>query len=275
MFKGQAALPLRLGRQEPLRAVTRARSWRRLPLSAGIVFLLGRRTPAGWSAGLLVRWAAGLAGGTSRQVDPHGVVGVRSTRGQRARRIIVKQSWLWALLLAGWAGVAHADVPPPDGYVEQCTLERQKKAGEDCQTSRPWHGDHDKGKLEWGTKGYTLRCRTNGASVWTEIWCKTLEPAKPSEPATVAVEPAKPPEPKTQPSAPPAAGAADPGATAPQAAPTAPKESKSEGSQGEGESAPRKAKGCSSGGSDAAGAWLLGLALLGALARGRRTRLAV
>ncbi len=141
--------------------------------------------------------------------------------------------------------------------------------------SRPWHGDHDNGKDEWGTKGYTLRCRTNGASVWTEIWCKTAEPAKPSEPATVAAEPAKPSEPKTQPSVPPAAVVAHPGAAAPQAAPTAPKASESQASQGEGESAPRKSKGCSSGGRDAAGAWLLGLALVGALARRRRTRLAV
>lgn len=189
----------------------------------------------------------------------------------------MKRPWLWAALLAGWAGAANADVPPPPGYVEQCTMDKQKKEGEDCQMSRPWYRERDKGQREWGTKGYTRRCRTSGASVWLEIWCKAAEPAKPAEPAKVAAEPT------TQPSAPPAttvldAGGPPPialpdaGGTAPQPVPAAPKASEPGAARSKSEDAPRKSRACSTGGGDAAGAWLVGLALMGALARGRRRR---
>ena len=182
----------------------------------------------------------------------------------------MKHSLLWLSLLPCWAGVAHADVPPPAGYVEQCTLEKQKKAGEDCQTSRPWHGDPDKGDLEWGAKGYKQRCRTNGASAWTEIWCKAADPVKPPEPATVAAEPAKPPEPTTTPSTPAAAAVAAAGGTAPQPAPSAPPASESAAAQGE--AVPGKSRGCSMGSGDTAGSWLIGLALLAVFARRRESR---
>jgi hypothetical protein len=69
---------------------------------------------------------------------------------------------------------AQADVPPPKGYVEQCTVEKAQKKGEFCTAcGGAYHGDRDfcerrfaADKLPW-----EHRCKTRGASVWTEVWC--------------------------------------------------------------------------------------------------------
>jgi hypothetical protein len=73
------------------------------------------------------------------------------------------------------ASAARADIPPRD---ESCKLEKVKKAGEECQSARPYYGDPDRGKRELGGQGYEFRCRTWGASVWTEIWCKAAKDPK-------------------------------------------------------------------------------------------------
>ena len=195
-----------------------------------------------------------------------------------------KRTGLWGVLLLGAASIAYADVPPPPGYVEQCSIVKQKKDGEDCQTSRPYYGDRNRGQREWGTKGYTRRCRTNGASVWMEIWCKTADAPPPA---------AKPPsEPTTQPStdapaspapvivldaglpapiAPPDAG------TAPQPVPSPAEDKKAPEKASEpgaakaspGVALVRKSQACSASG-EATASWLAGLAILALVARRRR-----
>jgi hypothetical protein len=81
-----------------------------------------------------------------------------------------------ALLATAAAPLAtRADVPPPPGYVETCTLEKQQKAGEECQSVQPYFRDRYKGQRELGSKGFTLRCKSSGASVWKEIWCKAKD----------------------------------------------------------------------------------------------------
>ena len=67
---------------------------------------------------------------------------------------------------------AFADVPPPPGYVEGCTVEKQQKKGEACQSCRAWHGERDKCSKTLGKNGYSQRCKTRGASAWSEVWCK-------------------------------------------------------------------------------------------------------
>ena len=69
--------------------------------------------------------------------------------------------------------LARADVPPPPGYVESCTVEKQQGAGETCLScGDAYHGDRDACDRQHAGNGYSRRCRTSGASVWTEVWCK-------------------------------------------------------------------------------------------------------
>ena len=67
---------------------------------------------------------------------------------------------------------ARADIPPPPGYVEQCTVEKQTGPGRTCETCSTSRRD-EPGTC--GTKlgaGFTQRCRARGATVWSEVWCR-------------------------------------------------------------------------------------------------------
>ena len=75
---------------------------------------------------------------------------------------------------------ARADLAPEPGYVETCTLANHAKADNECVECSTYHGEYDKCVKQFEPKGYTQACRTSGASVWSEIWCK----AKPGAAAT-------------------------------------------------------------------------------------------
>lgn len=65
------------------------------------------------------------------------------------------------------SGTARADIPPPDGYVENCTIEKQQRPGMECVACQATHS------TPCSVASYTRQCSTYGASVWTEIWCYT------------------------------------------------------------------------------------------------------
>ncbi|MEZ4323113.1 MAG: hypothetical protein R3F61_36945 [Myxococcota bacterium] len=94
---------------------------------------------------------------------------------------------------------ALADLPPPDGYVESCTVERHTSEGSTCRSCSAWHGGReDCEALE--RSGYTKVCQTRGASTWDEVLCiggkdgPTPTPELIEDPA-----PEKPEAPKIQP----------------------------------------------------------------------------
>lgn len=79
-------------------------------------------------------------------------------------------------LSVGYLPLALADVAPPDGYVEQCTVEKQQAPGKSCQACqndyRSFTTDAgDPCQQQYGGLGYTKMCKSWGASVWTEVWC--------------------------------------------------------------------------------------------------------
>lgn len=76
-----------------------------------------------------------------------------------------------AALLLGSA-LAFADIPPPPGYVEQCTIEKQCKKEEEGDACSAWHGERDKCEKKHAQDGFVRKCRTGGASVWTEVYCR-------------------------------------------------------------------------------------------------------
>lgn len=106
-----------------------------------------------------------------------------------------------ALAVAAVSGPAFADLAPPPGYVEKCTVENHQKDNKTCTSCAADFKSRDRCESELGPKGYTRACRTRGASLWSEVWCLEGKPAPtPTEPAPAPT----PVEPAPSPSAPPA-----------------------------------------------------------------------
>lgn len=87
-----------------------------------------------------------------------------------------------ALAVTALSTPALADLAPPPGYVEKCTVENHQKDGKTCTSCAADFKNRDRCESELGPKGYTRACRTRGASVWSEVWCLESKPA-PTEPA--------------------------------------------------------------------------------------------
>lgn len=79
---------------------------------------------------------------------------------------------------------ARADLPPPDGYVEECTVDNKEQPGTQCEACKngPGGGGSTNVCIDkyTGTK-FAYVCKTWGASFWTEVWCDG--PPRPDEPA--------------------------------------------------------------------------------------------
>lgn len=75
-------------------------------------------------------------------------------------------------LVATLASPASADMPPPPGYVEKCTLEREQHHGETCVECAGHLYDREACSRTHGKEGFAQRCISAGASHWREIWCK-------------------------------------------------------------------------------------------------------
>ncbi len=79
------------------------------------------------------------------------------------------------------ASLAFADLAPTPGYVETCTPDRCE-GRESASCSASFQGRAECEALE--QKGFVQVCRTNGASVWSEVFCKgaasgTADPVNP------------------------------------------------------------------------------------------------
>lgn len=79
-----------------------------------------------------------------------------------------------AVALSLLASAAAADVPPPPGYVEQCTPARQQLPGTECVGCASYFGSVNKCPELLGGAGFTKACQSSGASVWTEVWCRPV-----------------------------------------------------------------------------------------------------
>jgi MYXO-CTERM domain-containing protein len=76
-----------------------------------------------------------------------------------------------SLALSLFALPALADLAPPDGYVESCTLEKQQSTGLVCKLCETYHGNPADYCAKQAGAGFLQACRTRGASVWGEVWC--------------------------------------------------------------------------------------------------------
>ncbi|MFO0694707.1 MAG: hypothetical protein U0230_14190 [Polyangiales bacterium] len=67
---------------------------------------------------------------------------------------------------------ARADVVLPREYVEPCTVESRSDERHECKAcARSYRQPAEHCATEVGP-GYTLACKTTGASTWTEVWCR-------------------------------------------------------------------------------------------------------
>jgi hypothetical protein len=76
---------------------------------------------------------------------------------------------------ASFASFAHADVPPPSDYVEQCTPAIQCKDGRVCGT---FHGEANVDCAKAAAEaGMEQRCTSWGATVGSAVFCPKGSPA--------------------------------------------------------------------------------------------------
>ncbi|MDP2312707.1 MAG: hypothetical protein Q8P41_07365 [Pseudomonadota bacterium] len=116
---------------------------------------------------------------------------------------------LLAALFPVLVPAARADIAPSPDYVETCTVEQrctEAEEGKICSAS--FQGREDCAALE--TAGWTKKCQTSGASVWSEVFCRpkaggtaagpppVIDPSKPAvipevapTPTPVAAEPSR------------------------------------------------------------------------------------
>ncbi len=69
------------------------------------------------------------------------------------------------------SALAHADIAPPI-HVQVCTVETQCRASEEGVSCVGSHVDRDRCEKQYAKNGYARRCKTYGASAWTEVWCR-------------------------------------------------------------------------------------------------------
>ncbi|MCO4745837.1 MAG: hypothetical protein KC912_13670 [Proteobacteria bacterium] len=84
------------------------------------------------------------------------------------------------MLVVLFALTAFADIPPPPGYVESCTVEKMSTASTECVSCAGYHGGREPCEA-FEAEGYTKSCKTRGASVWDEVMCRPKGGAAPTE----------------------------------------------------------------------------------------------
>ena len=70
------------------------------------------------------------------------------------------------------AGAARADVPPPDGYVETCTLANKQTVTSECLACVADYSNFGRCSPLLSPYCYGKVCKTWGASAYTELWCR-------------------------------------------------------------------------------------------------------
>lgn len=106
----------------------------------------------------------------------------------RERRAAIRQlafGLLAQLVPLAWQRPAFGDLAPPPGYVETCTLFVQERFWEECHECRGHFSDRARCAELLESYGFAQRCKTRGASVWGEIWCRKKDSAAAVVPAEV------------------------------------------------------------------------------------------
>lgn len=75
--------------------------------------------------------------------------------------------------------LAHADIAPPPGYVEQCTVAKYSSPSRECHACRNYRKNPADCQRKMGDD-YQRVCHTGGATTWWEIWCRSVDGGTPA-----------------------------------------------------------------------------------------------
>jgi hypothetical protein len=89
------------------------------------------------------------------------------------------------VLALTFAAHAAADVAPPEGYVEECTAAKKTTVNTECiecRGIRPGADNAERCTTLLAPYCYASVCHAYGATVFTEVWCRTKGPEVPTVP---------------------------------------------------------------------------------------------
>jgi hypothetical protein len=93
-----------------------------------------------------------------------------------------------ALASAALARQAVADVAPPAGYVEQCTIAKKQRSGSECvecRTMREMYANSDRCVLLLSPYCFQKVCEVWGGASYLEVWCRTMDADTPTVPDAI------------------------------------------------------------------------------------------
>jgi hypothetical protein len=136
-----------------------------------------------------VRWITFAAENWPIRDDGSTAAMVWCVQVDRAWEVIMNKSTYLAsitiILSAVCAMPALADVPPPDGYVETCTVAKRVTATTECLTCAAYYGAVSRCQTMLAPYCYSKACQSSGASTWTEVHCRTKNASAPVVPQEV------------------------------------------------------------------------------------------
>jgi hypothetical protein len=80
---------------------------------------------------------------------------------------------------------AWADVPPPDDYVETCTVAKQETSTTECLTCRAYYGATTRCQTMLEPFCFSKTCKSYGASGWNEVYCRSKNASAPIVPQEI------------------------------------------------------------------------------------------
>jgi len=69
------------------------------------------------------------------------------------------------------AAPALADVAPPPGYTETCSVALREQTGTTCKECKSGSAMESTCPVKFTMTKFTYVCQTWGGSTWTEVWC--------------------------------------------------------------------------------------------------------
>lgn len=97
----------------------------------------------------------------------------------RAKRALIAVLGFCGAVVVGTS--SKADVPPPDGYVEECIIEKTCPTGKECLVCPGSYEDYYNAPFcqqSYANQGFTKECTTWGGSFWEEIWCRPVDDSR-------------------------------------------------------------------------------------------------
>jgi hypothetical protein len=85
-------------------------------------------------------------------------------------------------------GVAFADVPPPEGYVEACTVAKKQTEAVECLACSADGFESTRCRTLLQPYCYVKFCKTRGFNVWGEVWCRTKSGSAPKVPSDISYQ---------------------------------------------------------------------------------------